>query len=227
MEKTVFENLAEMNIEFYEISDCVKPHILFEKSEEFFKFLKHMSAEFVFVVKKYTTLNETIISDDLLSEYDKDIIREVSKDIKKYNLFSKEINYDIPISVKLCYIADKVCYGYVELTNSAYNEHNLGDPWEKLEEIIAENEELLDEMHMKRQSKLDAEKELLKEELIKEKEFGFCTNKNSRMLFFENFLKGDIKKRCPHITKQFLNFTNRKMAQAFVDMIYNEYKNRS
>lgn len=225
------DTLIDKGIKVYNVASIPKTSIEIEEFDELCRILSDFKIDHVYLVKHYIDLENMLITDEQFDSLGlgEEEVELLSDEIGAYNSLCQKVDYSIPITGELVFTIpdEKIGFYYTDFANDSFVENALFfDPLDALKSIIESHDGWVEEIKSHRLSQIESEKAFLKHALIEEDEFKFCKNKSARYIFLMRMLDEKYGIQCPKLVSRFKNRPNGKdEAQAFVDCLWEEYKN--
>lgn len=225
------DTLIDKGIKVYNVASIPKTSIEIEDFDELCRILSDFNIDHVYLVKHYIDLENMIISNEQLDSLclSEEEVELLSDEIGAYNSLCQKVDYSIPITGELVFTIpeEKLGFYYTDFANDSFVENGLFvEPLDALKSIIESHDGWIEEIKSHRLSQIESEKAFLKHALIEEDEFKYCKNKSARYIFLMRMLDEKYGIQCPKLVSRFKKRPNGKdEAQAFVDCLWEEYKN--
>jgi len=170
----------------------------------------------------YYNVDSYAITNELLAQYtNNEKEREYCKGwINSYNSTIQLLDFYNPRKLMLCAL-----FGTTHVISIIQNDWMEFDNADKaLNDFLEEHEDELFDLYEYDENPSLADE--LREMLLKEKEFRFCTNKNSRSVYMKKFMAQQENRRFWALTKGTKTSWERiDRLNTIVNQIYNEYRN--
>lgn len=223
--------LKDKGVKIYNVHSIPKASIEIDEYEELCHILADFKIDHVYLVNHYFDLEDMLITSEQFDDLDlgEDEIKLLSDEISEYNSLCQQVDYSSPITGELFFANadEKLSFYYCDFTNDTFVGKGIfADPVDALKSIIDNHESWAEEIKNNRMAQIETEKSFLKHALLEENEFRYCKNKSARYAFLMRMLDEKYGTKCPKLTSRFSDsWKGREEAQAFVDCLWEEYKN--
>lgn len=223
IEKNQFLKYIEnQNLNTYEtnISEVVFKSSIFLKEDnldELIKLSKENDVKNIFFYYEYDSLENYLITEEMLENYDNELINPLKNNIDSYNKEISKLDFTIPLYLT-AYVIIQGNFVSILKQNDWVEELELLEGKEKLESLIYENKKILDEYFSRKNEKNLEKFKMIRDIIINDPEFKKATNQKLRLEYASLF---------PKKNKEYndLYNKNRHTFVNFIEKIWKEYKN--
>ena len=225
--KDIQKRIEKEKINFYKVDltvDVLTSGNNFLNIDNFIEFVRLQKINVVFGCECFDDAESYLITEELVEEtlgnyYAEEMQDIILNDIKEYNKKIREIDFNIPFAFIVACLYEGQ-YFFVRIKNDRdSNENCLAEPVEKLQEIVANNE---NDIHKKREEKnkvIECLKRELKEKIMNDNEFLLCTNKHLRFNYIRNLVTNKLDEHFAPLRRLWISDTPKGIFQDPVDFI--------
>ena len=225
--KDIQKKIEKEKFKFYKVG--LAPDVLANGNnlfniDNFLEFVRLQKIDVVFGCELFDDATDYLITENVLEEelgrYVAEEIKDIIKnDIEKYNENIYKIDFTIPFSyIIACLYEGKYCFTNIRIDRNV-DESFLVTPEEKIQEIVANNENNICKKRVERKSIVEELKRELKEIIVNDEKFLLCTNKQLRFRYIRELLSNRLDKHFEPLRKNWLAETTRGIYQEPVDFI--------
>lgn len=223
IEKNQFlKYIEKQNLNSYEtnISEVVFKNSIFLKEnnlDELIKLSKENDVKNIFFYYEYDSVENYLITEEMIENYDNELINPLKNNIDSYNKEINKLDFTIPLYLT-AYVIIQGSFVSIIKQNDWIEELELLEGKEKLESLIYENENILEEYISQKNEKNLERFKTIRNIIINDPEFKKATNHKLRFEYASLF---------PKKNKEFSDLynKNRHFFINFIEKIWKEYKN--
>lgn len=136
------------------------------------------------VLYSYNHFNNDVyqISEDMLSEYDSRVLKNIEKKVNEHNQYISMLDFSRPARLFVYCLFEGCCFTIID-EDYWIDELNVLDAKEKLDELLLSCNEILEEILVEEENKKVALKSRLKELILADAHFFQCTNQKLRRTY--------------------------------------------
>lgn len=221
LQRPELENIDKFEVLILKNELC---EISLENFDEFIRFLKFNEVKSIFYRYAYNEddIDEYLITEEILREIDLDKQELIIDDVKEYNSTIESINFDLPYAMQLFFILDKVVYSYIETNNEV---DLIESPKNILNDILEDHKEEFEDLMEKNKSKLIKLKEELKNVILEDNNFRFCSNQRLRASYARELMESnEFKNKYKACFRDAKGYFRHYEVGEFVELIWKEFK---
>ncbi len=200
--------------------------------DNFFDFVHFQNIQTIFGTEIYDDAEDYFITENVIVEAmgryaTKKFAHIVENEIKQYNEAVSKINFTIPYSYIISCLYEGKCFYVNVKINRNVDESFLTNPDEKMQEIIAKNENTIAEERNETKKVVEKLKKELKEIIVHDNKFLLCTNRQMRFNYIKELLTNGLNEKFEPLKELWLADTLRGIYQEpidFVELIWRELK---